>query len=371
MRTDPRRTTRGLAPNGLLPLREKVAEGRMRGGRERKPSGVESVPETEPSPEGDADRPLIRPFGPPSPSRGEGDDRASSGFTLVELLVVVGVISVLIALLLPAVQAVREVARRVQCTNNLLQIGVALENYAASSRVYPPGVVDHQGPVDNRPTGYRFGWAARILPFLEQRNVYNHLNFHIGAFAEENRTAAGVRLNGYSCPSSPYNSLSSYAGCHGDVEKPIGADDSGVFVLNGRVARSDLVDGPAFTIFVGDVRGVIPYGGWAVGNSATLRNAGWRINDDRAPDVAQARRAGYPWNQPVGRGFDPAALEALFESGELKPDVIGGFSSSHGAGANFLFGDGSARFLKNMIDRRVFRALADRSDGEIVDGDAY
>ena len=107
-------------------------------------------------------------------------------FTLVELLVVVGIIGVLIALLLPAVQSSREIARKIQCTNNLHQLGVALENYASSHRVYPPGVVDFQGPVSGAPIGYRFSWAALILPFMEQKNVYNHLNFLLGVYADGN-----------------------------------------------------------------------------------------------------------------------------------------------------------------------------------------
>jgi prepilin-type N-terminal cleavage/methylation domain-containing protein/prepilin-type processing-associated H-X9-DG protein len=295
------------------------------------------------------------------------------GFTLVELIIVVGVISVLISLLLPAVQAAREVARRMQCTNNLLQIGIAMENYAGPNRVYPPGVVDGRGPVNNEPTGYRFGWAARILPFLEQRNVYNRLNFDLGAFADENQTAAGMRINGYLCPSSSYHeNAMHYAGCHHDAEKTIGADDHGVLFLNSRVARSDLADGPAFTIFVGEVRGTVPYGGWAVGTAASLRNAGWNIDDESSPESAlvQPPRLSNYARESGGR-FDSAALRAMIEAGDLKPDVIGGFGGFHSTGANFLFGDGSVRLLKDGIDRRVLRALANRADGEIVDGDAY
>ncbi|WP_337173973.1 DUF1559 domain-containing protein [Paludisphaera sp.] len=297
----------------------------------------------------------------------------SRGFTLIELLIVVGVISVLISLLLPAVQSAREVARRVQCTNNMLQIGLAMENYAASNRVYPPGVVDAEGPVTIEPSGYRVGWAARILPFLEHRNAYNALNFRYGAFAEENRTASGRRLNNYVCPSSPnQDNGMNYAGCHNDEEKPIGADDHGVLFLNSRVARADLVDGPAFTIVAGEGRGSIAYGGWAAGTAATLRNAGWDVNDEGSPEFSLAehlRVAGRA--RPSGGGFDPTAIRDMIEAGDMKADVVGGFGSYHSTGANFLLGDGSVRFLKSKIDRRVLRALANRADGVIIDGDAF
>ncbi len=102
--------------------------------------------------------------------------RRRGGFTMIELATVVAIIAVLIALLLPAVQSAREQARRTQCINNLIQIGVALWNYESTHEVLPPGVVNPTGPVDDRATGYHFGWITQILPYLEQRNLDHHLN---------------------------------------------------------------------------------------------------------------------------------------------------------------------------------------------------
>src|SRR5262249_45290010 len=94
--------------------------------------------------------------------------RRRAGFTLIELLTVIAIIAVLIALLLPSVQASRDAARRAQCRSNLLQLGVALGNYMSTHHVLPPGVVEPKGPIINVPKGYHMGWAVQLLPFLQQ-----------------------------------------------------------------------------------------------------------------------------------------------------------------------------------------------------------
>src|SRR5258708_11399747 len=93
-------------------------------------------------------------------------DRA--GFTLIELLVVIAFLAVLIALLVPAVQAAREAARRAQCLNNVMQLGIALQSYESSHELLPPGVVNTTGPILDQPKGYHYGWLVQILPFFEQ-----------------------------------------------------------------------------------------------------------------------------------------------------------------------------------------------------------
>ena len=110
------------------------------------------------------------------------------GFTMIELLTVVAIIAILIALLLPAVQAAREAARRPSAPNNLLQLGVAMGNYASTHHVLPPGVVNDKGPIANLPRGYHMGWAVQILPFIEQGNIYRHIDFRQGVYAGANIT---------------------------------------------------------------------------------------------------------------------------------------------------------------------------------------
>ncbi len=123
------------------------------------------------------------------------------GFTIIELLLVIGIIAVLISLLLPAVQSAREAARRTQCSKNLMQIGVALASYASTHKVFPPGVVNDKGPISNAPTGYHYGWAVQILPYLSQPAIYQQFDFSQSVYAQRNDTARSHKLDIFLCPS--------------------------------------------------------------------------------------------------------------------------------------------------------------------------
>jgi prepilin-type N-terminal cleavage/methylation domain-containing protein/prepilin-type processing-associated H-X9-DG protein len=132
----------------------------------------------------------------------------SNGFTLIELLVVISIISVLIALLLPAVQSAREAARRAQCVNNLKQIGLALANYESAIGTFPPGYIDRQNNSSYTPDldmGQGWGWAALSLPFQEQQPVYNAINFNLQIQHPSNTTAARTTLAVFVCPSDGFN----------------------------------------------------------------------------------------------------------------------------------------------------------------------
>src|SRR6476619_6840648 len=124
------------------------------------------------------------------------------GFTLIELLVFIAIIGVLVALLLPAVQAAREAARRIQCTNNLKQIGLALHNYESTHAVPPLGCVVSWGP-GNTPVFGGWGPLARIQPHIEGQNAYNACNFSLANEAAENVTAMGLVTNTFLFPSDP------------------------------------------------------------------------------------------------------------------------------------------------------------------------
>jgi prepilin-type N-terminal cleavage/methylation domain-containing protein/prepilin-type processing-associated H-X9-DG protein len=296
--------------------------------------------------------------------------RQRPAFTMIELLVVIAIIAVLVTLLLPAVQSAREGARRVQCTNNLLQLGIALGNYASAHRVLPPGVVNDTGPILNVPQGYHYSWVVQVLPFIESGNVYRRFDFRHGVYQADNATARDAKIATFLCPSDK-SGLMSYVGCHHDVEAPIDADNRGVLYLNSHVAFDDITDGRAYTILLGEVWNG-PSLGWASGTRATLRNTGTRINEP-GPVLPnpRGRALGKPKTQPDPEVDNLAAMKAMVEQGILGIDFVGGFASRHSQGANFLFCDCSVRFLSQSINDRVYRLLGNRADGDLIDSGEY
>jgi prepilin-type N-terminal cleavage/methylation domain-containing protein/prepilin-type processing-associated H-X9-DG protein len=290
------------------------------------------------------------------------------GFTMIELMMVVGIIAVLIALLLPAVQAAREAARRMQCYNNLLQLGVALGNYASTHHVFPPGVVNDKGPISELPQGYHHGWTVQILPFLQQGNLYRRIDFRKGVYAAANETAFANTPNAFLCPSTRTLSVN-FAGCHHDVEAPIDANNHGVLYLNSHVGYDDITDGPAYTILLGEVVGGTGTN-WAAGTRTTLRNAGHGINETNwALPVSPI--AAPPPPAPDDDAEEPDDAETMDPGGLTAQYFVGGFGSSHSLGANFLFCDGSARFLRESMNQIVLQRLGHRADGELISDDEY
>ncbi len=286
------------------------------------------------------------------------------GFTLIEMLMVLTVIGIIVGLLLPAIQSARETARRTQCGQHLLQLGIALGNYASTHRVFPPGVVNDKGPIASRPKGYHVGWPVQILPFIEQGNIYRHIDFRRGVYDAANSTALGTPLEVLICPSNAGRNAMNFAGCHHDVEAPIDVNNHGVLYLNSHVGYDDITDGPAYTILLGET-GAGALFGWASGTRDTLRNTGMRIN---APEP-------FLTTANIPSSFSGDLREELEElagpAGVFPPRFVGGFASAHGLGANFLFCDGSVRLLTERIDPRVFRCLGHRFDGEVISGEQY
>jgi len=289
-------------------------------------------------------------------------------FTLLELIMVVSIIAVLIALLLPAVQSSREQARRVQCTNNLLQLGLALGNYASTHNVLPPGVVEEKGPILNLPRGYHFSWTVQILPFLEQNNVYRRFDFRHGVYHPSNETAGNAVISTFLCPSNSRGGRNHYAGCHHDVDAPIDLNNRGVLYLNSRVAYDDISDGLAYTFLLGEIEAGGPTLGWPSGTRATLRNTGHRLNE---PDYLFRAMGRSPFANASQTVSTPQEMEQLVEDGVLPIGYTGGFSSRHSRGANFLFCNGAVRFVKESVNPVVYEHLGNRNDGEIVNDDAF
>lgn len=313
--------------------------------------------------------------------------RFRSGFTLIELLVVIAIIGVLIALLLPAVQAAREAARRAQCINNLKQIGIALNTYHDAHKTFPPGYLSEVPAGANRETstedlGTGWGWGSMILPQMEQGPLYNAINFYLPLTVEANTTAQHLRVAGYLCPSDSTIDLvpvrdesnsetiarvgtGNYVGMYGrgEIWAAPGRGD-GLFFRNSRIGFQQMIDGSSQTFAIGERSHNLSYvtwtgrvlGGWLFKTSSFEGG-----NDQFAPDPEEA------YTMVLG----PVGLEDPPRTPNHPRAHVEDYWSRHPGGVNFLFADGSVRFIKDSIAPNVYQALATRAGGEVVGADEY
>jgi len=308
---------------------------------------------------------------------------ARKAFTLVELLVVIAIIGILIGLLLPAVQKVRETANRISCVNNLRQIGLALHNYHDTHESLPPGYLAtsyyFDGATETTPG---WGWATFILPDLEQDNLYRSIDFALPIQALQNAAAIQQTIKLFLCPSDlwtgPFavpgafgNPLamaapSSYvACCGGDESDTFGPIGLGVFYRNSRTRLTDITDGTSNTIMVGDRSWGNAQGIWA-----GALHGGVCLRGQFNP---------CPGNSA---GSYPAATLVLAHAhlNNTNSDTDGGlddFSSKHVGGSNFVFADCSVRFIRSVPsdvpggytpDSIAFQALGTRANGDLSQG---
>ncbi|OWK46802.1 DUF1559 domain-containing protein [Fimbriiglobus ruber] len=290
--------------------------------------------------------------------------RIRQGFTLIELLVVIAIIAILIGLLLPAVQKVREAAARMKCSNNLKQIGLCMHNFHDRNGRLPAGDITAQ-----------WGWIPRIFPDIEQTAVFNQLNFTVPSWSGNNFALVKQVYTMFVCPSDPLaNTLqeeegyaaptwslsqADYATCQGDYINSTGVGQTPAYgnvggtgpnspQVRGMISRygwgarfADVTDGLSNTFLVGE----------CVGAFCITQNV--------------AAESFATTSHPVNY-LNASLMASLPTQANPRWDESVGFRSFHTGGANFLLGDGSVRFISESVDGTTYRAYASRSGGEAL-----
>ena len=268
-----------------------------------------------------------------------------AAFTLVELLVVIAIIGVLVGMMSPALQSMRELARRSNCQQNLVQISLALSSYNLTNGHYPIGTQAKVGPIASEPKGFHHNWAAAILPMLDSKVIYDAIDQSVSVYASQNEKVRELRIPTYICPSATQirHNATCYSGVTGSTETPIDTNNNGTFILNRKMTDSDITDGLGYTLFIGEMLSPVSEDlGWMSGTRSSLRDAGHPINSG----LARIR----------GRQADSAPLALNY---------VGGFESDHPNGAHLLLGSGEYMFRSNSMDLVVLQQMANRSDGEL------
>lgn len=290
----------------------------------------------------------------------------------MELLVVIAIIGILIGLLLPAVQQVREAARRTQCLNNVRQIGLAVMNYESALEQFPPGWITHDVTVPISESGW--GWSALILPHMEGQNIHNLIDFDVAIDDPYHQNTIQNSLPVFLCPSDDapeivnldthieehehddhdhlvfvpdgddddhdhgvlWTGRSNYSGVFGDFEiEEDPANGNGAFFANSRIRYADFRDGTSNTIIIGERRNDFGAISW-VGV----------VPEVDAPAARIVGAADHAPNDPDGHFED--------------------FRSFHPQGINVVLADGSTHFVRETINEEVFQALSTLKGGEIV-----
>jgi prepilin-type N-terminal cleavage/methylation domain-containing protein/prepilin-type processing-associated H-X9-DG protein len=323
------------------------------------------------------------------------------GFTLVELLVVIAIIGVLVALLLPAIQAAREAARRSQCVNNMKQLGLAFMNYESAKKEFPLATINPDPTLPPPLPGVN-NWAPYVLPYLEQGNLVADYDLGVDWWREPNRTIVQNRLALLLCPSTPIQervqdkpestppnktgACGDYfvpTGVHMDINSSLPADQQVVnyneklsdgndnLVLDGVIAEQyefnkhneikTIVDGLSNTIMAGECAGredvyrgreffPVAYTGTP---AVRARGGAWATTDNPYPIGLRN-----PWKANFGAIPGNLSINNSNEWGHC-------YYSFHPSGANFTFADGSVRFFSEDTDLRTLADITTRAGGEL------
>ncbi len=360
---------------------------------------------------------------------GDAACRRRRGFTLIELLVVIAIIAVLIALLLPAVQAAREAARRIQCTNNLKQLGLAMHNYHSTSNTFPPGRMNTYVAGN----GHCWGAYSQLLPQFELQNLFNAMNFSVNpdpdyttTTAAANSTGARTVLNTLLCPSDTapastvvgggvyagHNYLLNVGSGYSVVQNPPAplTPPDGIFFENSRVGIETITDGTSQTISISETmrsgagaptgfKGATvfaqdPLSGFVITGNNSAGNGPPIVSDSdyvtrcltASPPGFQPTR-GIKWlygapghsmynhrRPPNDKGYDcrgglPHSDKSPADWTNLSLNITS--RSRHPGGVNSLFCDGHVQYIKNSVNVSTWQALGSRNGGEVVSSDGF
>ena len=325
--------------------------------------------------------------------------RKKAGFTLVELLVVIAIIGILVALLLPAVQAAREAARRMQCSNNLKQLGLAMHNYHDSNKAFPPAVTGY---------GYRTTWFPRVLPYMEMTAVADQVDWSVNSpiwnRSDPLNTTMQTHFAAMMCPSdpnagkkAPRGGYGNYMGNFGTVRfyhpnhvvQGISPDGDGIFYANAFTRIAEITDGTSNTLLMGEIL-ISPQIG-TTKSSSTYEPRGCIWDADSGGGIFSARAEPNTGTPDMFAYCKTGTSGSYWEKNTPCRSPAGGSNiarhiaarSQHPGGVQVVLADGSSRFISESIDTwdpanlghngnwdadwlGTWQKLASRSDGKPV-----